>query len=207
MDGKENMGIALERELDDGEDDALLKLDDDVGVAKKRKSIDIFSEEAIDTDDPELKKEIEKLCHEEEDMFNFTNEKEEDELDDDDDKASAESSDNVSESGRVTAPIKPTPSETVIELLDEDDDTDIKSLKLSQVRELHVESGVLGAPSIGPRMQFDNLHIYSIKYPGPSYGLMLVQCHGRVVVKSHQLPNAFPTIGAILVGVNGILIP
>jgi hypothetical protein len=83
---------------------------------------------------------------------------------DDDDKASAESSDNVSASGRVTDPVELTPSETVIEILDEDDDTDIKSLKFSQVRELHLESGVLGAPSIGPQVRFDNLRIYSINY-------------------------------------------
>ncbi len=207
VDGKENMGIALERELDDGEDEAILKLDDDDdGVTKKRKSKDMFSEEVIDTDDPELRREIEELCFEEEDMFDSTNEKEEDELDDDD-KASAESSDNVSASGRVTDPVELTPSETVIEILDEDDDTDIKSLKFSQVRELHLESGVLGAPSIGPQVRFDNLRIYSINYHGPSYGFMLVQFHGRIVVKSHHLPNKFPTIGAILVGVNGVLIP
>lgn len=213
VDGKENMGIALERELEDGEDEAILKLDDadDDGVTTKRKAQDMLSEDLLDTDDVELKKEIEELCHEEEDMFNSKKEEEEDELDIDD-KAVSESNDNTmapSESGTINAPAKTAPSETVIELLDEDEDTDINSLTISQIRELHLESGALGWPPIGPEVKFDNLRIYTVNYPGPSYGLMMVQCHGRIIVKSHQLPNNLdiPKIGTILVGVNGILIP
>ena len=197
----------------DGEDEAILKLDDadDDGVTTKRKAQDMLSEDLLDTDDVELKKEIEELCHEEEDMFNSKKEEEEDELDIDD-KAVSESNDNTmapSESGTINAPAKAAPSETVIELLDEDEDNDINSLTISQIRELHLESGALGWPPIGPEVKFDNLRIYTVNYPGPSYGLMMVQCHGRIIVKSHQLPNNLdiPKIGTILVGVNGILIP
>lgn len=206
VDGKENMGIALERELEDVGDDAILKLED-VEDRKKRKSRDTFGDLLFD-DDLELKKEIDELCHEEEDMLNMKNEEEEDERDIDE-KAVTETTGIVSASGRITVPVKPAPSETVIELLDEDEEADIKSLTISKIREMHLESAALGSPSIGPQVQFDNLRIYTVNYPGPSYGLMMVQCQGRIVVKSYQLSNNLniPGIGAILVGVNGVLIP
>lgn len=206
VDGKENMGIALERELEDVGDDAILKLED-VEDRKKRKSRDTFGDLLFD-DDLELKKEIDELCHEEEDMLNMKNEEEEDERDIDE-KAVTETTGIVSAWGRITVPVKPAPSETVIELLDEDEEADIKSLTISKIREMHLESAALGSPSIGPQVQFDNLRIYTVNYPGPSYGLMMVQCQGRIVVKSYQLSNNLniPGIGAILVGVNGVLIP
>ena len=50
----------------------------------------------------------------------------------------------------------------------------------------------------------------TVNYPGPTYGLIMVSCSGRVVVKSHQTDNnlLFPTkVGAIIVGVNGFLLP
>lgn len=207
VDGKENMGIALERELEDGEDEAILRLDDNDEITKKRKSQDICSEELLDPGDLELKKEIEELCHEEEDMFNLNNADDDDELDVDE-KTTQDSSESITTSGGTTAPTKTTPSKEVIDISDEDEDED-EGLTISQIRKLRLESGAMGSPSIGPQVQFKNLRLYSVNYPGPSYGLNMVQCHGRVIIKSHNPSNNLnlPRIGAILVGVNGVLLP
>lgn len=78
VEGKENMGIALERELEDDENEAVLKTEESEGESKKRKAPDALSD-LLETDDLDIKKEINELCHEEEDMLNVENEEEEEE--------------------------------------------------------------------------------------------------------------------------------
>lgn len=206
VEGKENMGIALERELEDEDHEEILKTEDKADEATgKRKAQDVFSE-LLDTDDIEIKNEIDELIHEEEDMLNIKNEEEEEDVLDVKEKANS-SVENVSPAhGRPTSAQDET-SETVIELSD-DEDADDRPPTISQVRELYRESGVMAKLKIDPTVQFKGLRIYSVQYPGPTYGLIMVSCNGRVVVKSHQTsqPNQ-PKIGSIIVGVNGHLIP
>lgn len=206
------MGIALERELEDGEDEEILKTEEDsTDGTKKRKAQDVFGE-LLDADDidADLKKEIDELVHEEEDMLNIKNEEEEEDPDIDEKESSVSASLNekvAAARASTTTPAK----EDVIELLD-DDDADDKPLTIASIRELYRESGVLAKLKIDPEIQFNNLRVYSLQYDGPTYGLIMVSCNGRVVVKAHQSPppdnsDPNPKIGSIIVGVNQFLIP
>ena len=61
------MGIALERELEDDEEDEILKVEEapDEAETRKRKAESLF-DDLLDTDDLEIKAEIDELVHEEE---------------------------------------------------------------------------------------------------------------------------------------------
>jgi len=209
VEGKEGMGIALEREIEDGEDEDILKSEDtgdDGSSTKTRKAQDVFSE-LLDPDDAELKKEIDELCHEEIDMLNIKNDDDEEEPDID--EKGAVSNEKVA-LGNIT-PAKAASTEMVIELLD-DEDTDVKPTTIAHIRELYRESRILAKLKIEPHVQFNNIRAYTLEYPGPNYGLIMVSCNGRVVVKSHQTSSTSnntqnPKIGSIIVGVNGYLIP
>ena len=207
VEGKENMDIALERELADDEHEEILKSEDivDDGNGKKRKSQDVLSE-LLDTDDFELKNEIDELCHEEEDMLNIKNDDEDDELDADENIASIASTVETVARGKNVAPVaKAASSEVVIELSDDED-----ALTFAHIRNLYRESGILADLKIPGELHFNKLRLYTVKYPGPHYGLIMVTCNGRVIVKSHQTDDnlLFPTkVGSIIVGVNGYLLP
>ncbi|KAL7535077.1 hypothetical protein ACHAXR_007092, partial [Thalassiosira sp. AJA248-18] len=211
VEGKANMGIALERELEDGEDEEILKTEDNGGT-KKRKAQDVFSE-LLDTDDLELKKEIDELCHEEEDMLNIKNEEEEDDMPDVDEKRTV-SNEKVGPGNAMRVP-NTAKAEMVIELSD-DEDTDDKPSTIAHIRNLYRESGILAKLKIDSHVQFNNLSVYTVQYPGPTYGLIMVSCNGRVVVKSHHSAQAAIAktsntdnvkIGSIIVGVNGYVLP
>ena len=59
-----------------------------------------------------------------------------------------------------------------------------------------------------PYYQFNNLRLSAVTYPGPIYGLIMVSCSGRVVVKSYTDTAPFhPKIGSIITSLNGHLIP
>jgi len=219
VDGKEEIGIALERELQDDEQDEILKPDDSSdegdgnGNSRKRKAPEDVFGEILDTDDLELQKEIDELCHEEEDMLNIKNEEEDDEPEIDENKSSATSNTalfngktDTSTTGHCT-----TVATTVIELLDdEDDDVVIKAPTVVSIQRQYRESGILAKLRIEPSIQFNNLRLYNVHYPGPTYGLIMIACNGRVVVKAHQTPqaaNQYPKIGSIIVSCNGYVIP
>lgn len=224
VEGKENMGIALERELEDEEaDDEILKTESEDGDEKSRKRKapeDVFGEllDADDIDiDGELKKEIDELVHEEEDMLNIKNEEEDDEPDIDEKKPSAdttsgESPPSDSKANAATPAAAASSSEMVIELLD-DEEEDAKPQTIANVRERYQESGrVLAKLKIDPQVQFNNLRLYTVTYPGPNYGLIMVSCNGRVVVKAHQnqaaqVTNQYPKIGSIIASCNEFMIP
>ena len=215
VEGKENMGIALERELEDDEGDEILKTDgsaedgSDGDSTKKRKAPEDVFGDLLETDDLDLKQEIDELCHEEEDMLNIKNEEEEDEPDIDETKNVTETA-SVPNKKIAASTATGASSDMVIELSD-DEDEDIKPPPtIATVRERYRESRVFAKLKIEPTVQFNNLRLYTVKYPGPAYGLLMVACNGRVIVKSHQTPqaaNEYPKIGSIIVACNGYVIP
>ena len=211
VEGRENMDIALERELEDDEHEEILKSEDNVddGNGKKRKSQDVLSE-LLNTDDLELENEIDELCHEEEDMLNIKNDDEDDEPDADENIASGASTvETVARSKNVAPVAKAASSKVVIELSD-DEDVEVKPLTFAHIRNRYHESGILSDLKIPGELQFNKLRLYTVNYPGPHYGLIMVSCNGRVIVKSHLPDNnlLFPTkVGSIIVGVNGYLLP
>ena len=78
------------------------------------------------------------------------------------------------------------------------------------VQQRYRKSRLFDALKIEPHIRFNNLRLYTVTYPGPLYGLIMVSCNGRVVVKSHQAtsPNKeYPKIGSIIVSCNGYMIP
>ena len=210
VEGRENMDIALERELEDDEHGEILKSEDNVddGNGKKRKSQDVLSE-LLNTDDLELENEIDELCHEEEDMLNIKNDDEDDEPDADENIASGASTvETVARSKNVAPVAKAASSKVVIELSD-DEDVEVKPLTFAHIRNQNHESGILSDLKIPGELQFNKLRLYTVNYPGPHYGLIMVSCNGRVIVKSQTDNNLlFPTkVGSIIVGVNGYLLP
>lgn len=200
VEGKENMGIALERELEDDEEDQMLKNEEEdnngENGGKKRKAQDAFGD-MIDADD--LAKEFEEIGQEE--------------------MKKGKNAEEVEEMETAVEAVEGKAAQTgVIELLDddaEDDDGDKPRTTISDIRELYRSSGILARLKIDPQVQFVKMRIYNLQYPGPSYGLIMVACNGRVVIKSHHSSAAsasgngekIPKIGAIIVGVNGRLLP
>ena len=211
VDGKEDMGIALERELDDDDTEEILKVEDGENAGKKRKAQDVFSE-LLDTDDLEIKKEIDELVHEEEDMLNLKTDEDEDEPDVVEDKGAASVDEKVapgnSAGGAPTTAAKP--EEMVIELSD-DEETEEKSATIAQVRDFYRKNGIRSNLRIDPQVRFNNLRLHRVQYHGPSYGLIMIWCNGRVVVKSIESPQLGsgipPKIGSIIVAVNARMIP
>lgn len=214
VEGKENMGIALERELEDDEGDEILKTDgsaedgNDDSTRKRKAPEDVFAD-LLDTDDLDLKQEIDELCHEEEDMLNIKNEEEEDEPDIDETKNVTEPA-SVPNKKIAASTATGASSDMVIELSDDEDEGIKPPPTVATVRERYRESRVFAKLKIEPTVQFNNLRLYTVKYPGPAYGLLMVACNGRVIVKSHQTPqaaNEYPKIGSIIVACNGYVIP
>ena len=219
------MGIALERTLEADEGEEILKTtgdeeeeegnnDTDNG-SKKRNVQDAGFDELLDVEDLELKKEIDELCREEGDMLNVKNEDEEE----DPDIVEKKKSKAVPRNGApASVPTRAAlSSEKVIDLLDdeEEDGGSITRITIARIRGLYRESGVLAKLKIDPNVEFNALRVYSLHYLGPTYGLIMVACNGRVVVKAHQQQQTaaddsgvqLPKIGSIIVGVTQILIP
>jgi SWI/SNF-related matrix-associated actin-dependent regulator 1 of chromatin subfamily A len=211
VEGKENMGIALERELEDGEHDEILKTEDNDngGDGKKRKSQDDFNE-LLDTDDPELKNEIDELCHEEEDMLLLIK-NDDDEDEPDADENIAPSAETFTSNKAVAPDAKAASTDAVIELSDDDEEeVQVTPLTFAHMRNRYRASGMIADLRIDPKIPLTSLRLYTVNYPGPQYGLIMISYNNRVVVKSHQTDNnlLLPSrVGSIIVGVNGILFP
>jgi len=77
------------------------------------------------------------------------------------------------------------------------------------VQQRYRKSRLFGDLKIEPQYQFNNLRLYTVIYTGPKYGLILVSCNGRCVVKSHESAsrNQYPKIGSIIASCNGYMIP
>ncbi|KAL9184883.1 hypothetical protein ACHAXT_002660 [Thalassiosira profunda] len=218
VEGKFDQCIALERELEDEDHEEILKTEDNGDLAAtKRKAQDVFSElldEDDLADDLEIKAEIDELIHEEEELLHIADVKPDDDLQEEDDVGAVEEKaakpDGTvppAEGSGGPAPAAPAPAEDVIELLD-DDDTEEHPVTFPQIRQLYRQTGDMTTLKIGPTVQFNRLRVYSIQYPGPKYGLIMVSCNGRVVVKSHDSAGVqLPRVGSIIVGVNGHVIP
>jgi len=92
----------------------------------------------------------------------------------------------------------------------------VKDETIAKVRELYRKTNDVTSLRIGPNTRLENVRLYSVKYPGPSYNLIMISCYGRCVVKYYQNEAAilttqnnevFPKIGSIIVAVNGYMIP
>ena len=93
-----------------------------------------------------------------------------------------------------------------------DDEVTDDKLTIAQLRVLYRESGGDKAKfRIDPHTQFDNLRLHRVKYPGPSYGLTMIYCSGRVIVKSINSPQLGPCnnpkVGSIIVAANSRVLP
>lgn len=207
VEGKEGMDIALERELEDDEEHEILKADVGTGSNKRKSQDDL--EDFVDTDDVELAAEIDELCHEEEEMLKAKCEEEDDDPDSFEKEASSEDKrGNNASSSSARAGATET---SVIELLDEDTD-EKPSLTIAETRQLYLDSGVMAKVLLDPTVRFNKLRVYTVRYPGPSYGLIMVSYNGRVIVRSFNASRANhnwskPEVGSIIVAINGLVIP
>ncbi len=210
VEGKENMDIALERTLEDDEEDEILKVEAEDAASRKRISQDDLTD-YVDTDDLDLNAEIKELVHEEEEMLKIG--KEEDDIDSEGADKESSSYEKTETSSMQSAP----PEEKydpVINLLDGDDEeeTKEKQLTIGETRQLYKDSGVRAKVKIEPNTLFKNVRVYRLKYPGPTYGLIMVSCNGRVVVKSFHSERANknwskPEVGHIIIAVNDFILP
>ena len=235
VEGKDNNVIAVERDLEDEDEEAILRAtaddDDDEedgdgkakeGDSKKRKADDVFGELA---DDLGLEAEIAELAHEEEDMLKVVRTDEEED-DDEDDKTPRASPTNegagaqqvetkaapVSADSNGLLPVDAKtaaatdPNDNVIDLMDEEDEP---VMTMGQLRESLRGCRVLQNLRIPSGTHLSNPRLYSVRYPGPTYNLIMIQCNGRVCIKSHNSmnPPARPRIGSIIVALNDRLIP
>ena len=89
---------------------------------------------------------------------------------------------------------------------------------ISNVREKYLETGVQDDLNIDQDVQFsDNLRAFSVRYFGPKFGLIMITCNGRVIVKKlehHRIPVSQMNAGTesvkpgdIIVAVNGFMVP
>jgi len=88
---------------------------------------------------------------------------------------------------------------------------------IAKVREMYRKTNDITSLRIGPNIRLENVRLYSVKYPGPIYGFIMVSCNGRCVVKGRQNESVgflttknnevYPKIGSIIVAVNGYVIP
>ena len=89
---------------------------------------------------------------------------------------------------------------------------------IAKVRELYRKTNdVTSLRFIGPNVLLENIRLYSVEYPGPAYGFIMISCNGRCVVKEYQNESVgflttknndvYPKIGSIIVAVNGHRIP
>lgn len=205
------MGIALERELEDDEEDEILKVeeeDPDEAATRKRKAENLF-DDLLDTDDLEIKAEIDELVHEEEEMLLVKGEV------DDDDPESAEGRDTpatTNSSPSSYEPVKSSNKEAIC-LLDDDDDEEEKEVLTFAVARQRVDDRI--AHRIDPAAQLvsEKVSFREVQYPPfKPLGLLMVSFSGRVVIKGYtsdearQKPN-MPEIGSIIVAANGTFIP
>ena len=207
------MGIALERELEDDEEDEILKVEEapDEAETRKRKAESLF-DDLLDTDDLEIKAEIDELVHEEEEMLIVKGE------DEDDDPDTAEGRETSAPSSAVNSSSasdskKTKPSNEAIILLDgDDDDEDVKALTFSVAMQ-HIQDGTLQKMEGSVECVAENISFRDIRYPAcKSLGLLMVSFGGRVCIKGFTTAqNAEyqnrPQIGAIIVAVNEAVIP
>ena len=195
VEGRENMDIALERELEEEDDDEILKVEDS-GDSKKRKAQDVISDFFdLEIAGGAIKDEINDLVHEEEDMLQMKNESEEDELDEEERVSNKPPPANK---GAGISPQSGADSSGVIELL-EDEENEDTLMTIEQMRQLHRKNGVMSSMKLDRTIRFKNPNFYKMQFFGQRYGFNLLFICGRAVVKEplHSGTNT----GAIIVGI------
>ncbi len=210
------MGIALERELEDDEEDEILKVEEapDEAESRKRKAENLF-EDLLDTDDLELKAEIDELVHEEEEMLIVKGDDEDldpDTTDGRETPAPASTAVNSSLNPDVKR-IKPS-NDAIILLDDDDDDEDKKAMTFSMAMQC-IQDGTIQRFEPSVQCVSENMTFRDIRYPAyKSLGLLMVSFGGRVCIKGYTTPQDAkyqsvnrPQIGAIIIAVNEVVIP
>ena len=146
-------------------------------------------------------------------MLVIRNDDDEEEPDADENMTSAAPrGENVTSTKGLSPDTKASSADAVIELSDDDDEVEVQvtPLRFSHMRNRYRSSGMISDLRIDPNIPLGSLRLYTVNYPGPQYGLIMVFCSNRVVVKSHQTDNnlLLPTrVGSIIVGINGYLLP
>lgn len=144
VEGRENMDIALERELEDDEDAEILKAAD----SKKRKAqddvSDLFDLEHIGGS---ITEEINDLVHEEEDMLKAKNDEEEDDEDEDNKVTKQISIQSNPKSAQSTAVLSGAP---IIELSDEEEGNGEEEtiMTVQEMRDFYKRNGVLSGINV-----------------------------------------------------------
>jgi len=54
-----------------------------------------------------------------------------------------------------------------------------------------------------PKLKPDPMKYYTLPFDGPSYGIVLCSCRGRIVVHRQTVPKDLPEIGDVLLQING----
>jgi hypothetical protein len=194
VEGRENMDIALERELEVEEEDAeILKSDANVGTGKRKPQNDVG--DLFDLEDAGIKEEINDLVHEEEDMLKMKSD-DEDEEPDEDDKGCAKQpplDGNNSSAAQGGTPVTP-----VISLLEEDDKDDT-SMTIKEMRDFYQRNGILAGVRLDHTVRLNNYTIYKIQFRGQRYGFNMLFLKGRAIVK--EALDSGTHVGAIIVAV------
>lgn len=211
------MGIALERELEDDEEDEILKVEEapDEAESRKRKAENLF-EDLLDTDDLELKAEIDELVHEEEEMLIVKGDDEDLDPDTADGRETpAPPVSTAVNSSSNSGAERSKPSNNAIILLDDDDDDEDKKAMTFSMAMQRMQDGTIQRFESSVRCVSENMKFRDIRYPAyKSLGLLMVSFGGRVCIKGYTTPQDVkyeslnrPQIGAIIIAVNEVVIP
>ena len=210
------MGIALERELEDDEEDEILKVEEapDEAESRKRKAETLF-EDLLDSDDLGLKAEIDELVHEEEEMLIVKGEDEDDDPDTSEGRETPAPS-SAGNSSSVSGAKRSKPSNEAIILLDDDDDDDDDGKAMTfSVAMQRLQDGIIQRIEPSVQCASENITFRDVLYPAyKSLGLLMVSFGGRVLIKGYTTPQGAESqslnraqIGAIIVAVNEVVIP
>jgi hypothetical protein len=209
------MGIALERELEDDEEDEILKVEEapDEAETRKRKAESLF-DDLLDTDDLEIKAEIDELVHEEEEMLIVKGEDEEDDPDTSEGRETPASSIAANSSTVSDSKITKPANDAIILLDGDDEEEEVKALTFSAAMK-HIQDGSMQRMDGSVQCVAENISFRDIRYPaGKSLGLLMVSFGGRVCIKGFTTAQDAdyqnsdrPQIGAIIVAVNEAVLP
>jgi hypothetical protein len=210
------MGIALERELEDDEEDEILKVEEeapDEAETRKRKAENLF-EDLLDTDDLGIKAEIDELVHEEEEMLIVKGEDEDDDPDAAEGRETPAPSSTANSSSSVSGAKATKPSNKAVILIDDDEDEDREAVTFSVAMQ-RVQDGTIQRIESSVQCVPENISFRDIQYPAyKSLGLLMVSFAGRICIKGFTSPPDAtnqsvnkPQVGAIIVAVNEVVIP
>ncbi len=171
-------------------------------------------EDLLDTDDLELKAEIDELVHEEEEMLIVKGDDEDFDPDNADGRETPAPTSTVNSSPNSGAKRSKPSNDAIILLDDDDDDEDKKALTFSMAMQ-RLQDGTIQRFEPSVRCVSENMNFRDIRYPAyKSLGLLMVSFGGRVCIKGYTTPqdNKYqslnrPQIGAIIVAVNELVIP